>query len=138
MDLPTDLTSSSSWLLNSRRSSGLTTTTDTSSRLTRASRRGGHRACSGSKPIVQNGLPHCVLPESPCPGRLTLIRSDARQQQSIPHFHAPTCEHLGDSGMGVLGRPLASSKAAVVFGARARTLRSALALWRPDRSELKA
>lgn len=72
--LPTDLTLSSLWLLNWR-SSGLTTTTDTSSRLTRASSRGGHRNFSGSKPIVQNGLPGCVLPESPCPGQSTLIRS---------------------------------------------------------------
>jgi hypothetical protein len=40
--LPADLTTSSSWLLNSRRSSGLTTTTDTSSRLNRESRRGVH------------------------------------------------------------------------------------------------
>src|SRR5439155_23530233 len=73
---------------NSRRSSGLTTTTDTCSRHTRASRRGGHRTCPGSKPIVQNGLPNHVLPESPFPGQPTLIQS-APTAAFKPAFSCP-------------------------------------------------
>ena len=51
------------------RTGGQTTTTDTRSQRTRASRRGDQRTTTGSQPIVQTGLPHCVPPRKPpCPG----------------------------------------------------------------------
>jgi hypothetical protein len=70
-----------------RENHGRTTQTDTCSKHTRASRRGGHRECTGSKPIVQNGLPNCVLPESPCPGHRTVAPDP--DEPSKTHFHAP-------------------------------------------------
>ena len=50
---------------------GQTTQTDTRSQRNRASRRGGHRVSTGSKPIVQTGLPGYVLQESPYPDQPT-------------------------------------------------------------------
>ena len=42
---------------------------------------------AGSKPIVQNGLPNCVLPEGPYPGRTTVW--PAPDRPSKKQFHAP-------------------------------------------------
>jgi hypothetical protein len=39
-----------------------------------------------SKLIVQNGLPNCVLPESPCPGHRTLTPVGPEQQLSSVSF----------------------------------------------------
>ena len=52
-----------------------------------ASRRGGRTKSPGSKPIVQNGLPACVLPtEAPVPDHPTL-RPDPDRDPAV-HFHA--------------------------------------------------
>ena len=53
---------------------GRTTQTDTRSQRNRASRRGGHRVSTGSKPIVQTGPPGYVLQESPYPDQPTVSR----------------------------------------------------------------
>ena len=76
------------------RTSGQTTTTDTCSQHNPGKSQGRPKEKSPrSKRIVQNGLPDCVLPESPRPGSADRT-ARAGQQPSERHFHAPRSERL--------------------------------------------
>jgi hypothetical protein len=65
----------------------------------RASRRGGHRTSTGSKPIVHYGLPNHVLPEGPYPGRATVRPAPDRPPRTsfMPRPPSATIDHVQTS-----------------------------------------
>ena len=89
--LPSALTHTSS-SIDIGENSGQTTTTDTRSQRTRASRRGGHRITTGSQPIVQTGPPTTFPKKAPQP-RSPLTTRPGKDFLSTD-FHAPSTKRV--------------------------------------------